>query len=108
MRTFCLCFRTYAWLLSVLHNNGNRLLMISLVTSCLRVRCKSQSIAEASAVLFSVLQCQRRTRYFALCCGLEFVMGDCHVQSLLDSCGVLSWSADWRVYSEGAKGRLIR
>jgi hypothetical protein len=40
--TFCLCFRSYAWLFAALYNNGNRLLMISVVTSYLRARSKTQ------------------------------------------------------------------
>jgi hypothetical protein len=50
MGTFCPCFHGYAWFLAVLHNNGNILLMISGVTSCLWERSKSQSITDARKV----------------------------------------------------------
>jgi hypothetical protein len=30
----------------------------------------------------------------SVCCGLEFVVEGCHGQSILDSCEVLSWSAE--------------
>jgi hypothetical protein len=32
MGTFCLCFHSYAWLVALLHNNGDRLHVISRVT----------------------------------------------------------------------------
>jgi hypothetical protein len=56
--------------------------------------CEGQSIVKAverGSVRY------RRTRQVAICCGLEFVEGDCHGQSVLDSCGVLSWSAEYHV-----------
>jgi hypothetical protein len=56
--------------------------------------CEGQSIMEANVVRFSVLQGEQCTRYVAVPCGLEFVVGDCHGQSLLDSRAVLSWSTE--------------
>jgi hypothetical protein len=50
--------------------------------------CEGQTIVEASVVQFSVLYVN------TVCCCLEFVVGNCHGQSLLDRCGVLSWSAE--------------
>jgi hypothetical protein len=46
------------------------------------------TIVEVSVVQFSVLQGYRLTRYVAVSCGLEFVVGDCHGQPSFNSCGV--------------------
>jgi hypothetical protein len=49
---------------------------------------RDSRLFEASEVRFSVLQVKK------ICCGLEFVVGDCREHSLLDSYRMLSWSAE--------------
>jgi hypothetical protein len=54
----------------------------------------AQWIVEVSRVWLSVLQANKMS---LLSYGHEFTVGDGHGESLLDSCGVLYWSAQQHV-----------